>query len=154
MTASKHYVHLSPAWGGRADTLVLAAVPGTESEFEDLPSRRISDVVFEVCCVPFHLYDVALGDIVEAVSDGDGGWVLTRVVTPSGRYVFRVFFDSHVLVNRDSVVSYIRPLGALWEWGTENLLAISIDDEKAQQLADYLWDRHQRGELVYETGRS
>jgi len=42
---------------------------------------------FEVCCIPFFVYDLALGDVVAASPRDSRKSVVDRVVAPSGRYV-------------------------------------------------------------------
>ena len=49
---------------------------------------KFGDTEFEVCCIPLLLYDISLGDIVAT----DADYLLDRVVRPSGRYTFRVWF--------------------------------------------------------------
>jgi hypothetical protein len=39
-------------------------------------ARQVGDRRFEICCIPFFLYDVALGDVVET----DENYSLVRVV--------------------------------------------------------------------------
>ncbi|NOV98762.1 hypothetical protein HDG69_003357 [Isoptericola halotolerans] len=59
----KFSVHDEPAWRERASFIVHAALP-EQGRYEQLWCRQVSDDTFEVCCIPFFLYDVALGDLV------------------------------------------------------------------------------------------
>src|SRR3954453_9406655 len=68
-------VHAAPVWRERADFVIGARLP-EEGRAEQLWARRIEGRHFEVCCIPFFLYDVALGDVVETDADYD----LERVV--------------------------------------------------------------------------
>lgn len=47
-----------------------------------------------MCCIPFFVYDVALGDVVATSPEGDGKYIVEKVVQPSGRFVFRVWSAS------------------------------------------------------------
>ena len=47
---------------------------------EQLWARRVDDEHHEICCIPFFVYDLALGDTVEV----DADHLVTRVVEPSG----------------------------------------------------------------------
>lgn len=82
-------VHQEPVWRDRSNFVIAAAVPGGgDTETEQLWGRQIDERRFEICCIPFFVYDLALGDVVET----DGDYIVERVVEPSGRYVFRVWF--------------------------------------------------------------
>jgi hypothetical protein len=103
-----------------------------------------------LCCIPFFVQDVALGDEVET----DGEFVLLRVVRPSGQVTFRVWFGGQDATRRDGLVREIAAMKPLMEWSSENLLALSVPAAEAQQLADYLQLHENEGLLQYETGRS
>ena len=96
---------------------------------------------------------MALGDEVETDSEG---YVIERVLKPSGGYTFRAWFgDSSEAGARDEVIEALRELGSEFEWYSENLLAIdAADDARAQAVADFLQEREQLGHLAFETGRT
>ena len=142
-------VHTDPVWRDRADFIVGAALPQTDRA-EQLWARQIDDRLFEVCCIPFFLYDVALGDIVET----DARHELLHVVEPSGRFVFRAWFGGagHP---REDVVNELTELGALFEWSATDLLAIdAADGWHSRVLAEYLAGHERMGHFLYETGRT
>jgi hypothetical protein len=141
-------VHPEPVWRGRSDFIISAVLP--EGRSEQLWARQIDDRQFELCCIPFFLFDLSLGDVVET----DAEYAVTRVVERSGRYTFRVWFgeSSHP---RDEVVTALTALGTLTEWSSLNLLAVDATDANhAQIVADFLQERADLGQLLYETGRS
>lgn len=148
-------VHANPAWRDRADFIVAADVSEDPSrrEFEQMWARQLSASTFEICCIPFIAYDLALGDIVEARPDQ---YVIERVVESSGHHTFRTWLseaDNDEI--RDSLIAEIRRLGALWEWASPRLVAIDVADvELAHAIASYLSQREQVGEVTYETGRT
>ena len=151
-------VHLSPSRRDRADFIIHANIEevGLAKRYEQLWVRRLAENCFEICCIPFFVYDLALGDEVETASQGDRDYVLTRVVKPSGGYTFRAWFgDSTHPSVREEVVGAARDLGCELEWSSENLLAIDAsDDQQAQKVADILHRREALGHLKYETGRT
>ncbi|WP_263731027.1 DUF4265 domain-containing protein [Cellulomonas sp. SG140] len=117
---------------------------------EQLWARRLDDLCFELCCIPFFAYDIALGDIVET----DERFTITRVSVPSGRYVFRAYFGESYYP-RDIMAQELESRGALIEWSSTNLLAIDAKDHShAAELAAYLQEHEDLGHLMYETGRS
>lgn len=149
-------VHQDPVWRGRSNFIVNAELREKDRprRFEQLFARRVGEDRFEVCCIPFFLYDIALGDVVTTVPKDGRKFVVDKVVEPSGRYVFRVWFGES-FQPRDEIAQELKSLGALIEWSSRNLLAIdAVDGEHAQLVADFLAKSEAAGQLVYETGRS
>jgi len=142
-------VHEAPVWRDRADFVIGAPLP-EEGRAEQLWARQVGDQRCEICCIPFFLYHVALGDMVET----DAGYDLERVVQPSGRYVFRVWFGNTAHPRQD-VADELDGRGAFLEWSSANLLAVDAADERhAQEIADYLAEQQGADRLMFETGRS
>lgn len=145
-------VHSDPIWRDRAN-FVFAAHQGTKdgkNEWEQLCGQEVAPQRCVVCCIPFFVRNVALGDEVEI----DADFVLQRVVRPSSQVTFRVWFGGQDATTRQNLVSEIEVLKPLTEWSSENLLALSVPEDQAQHLADYLQLRENEGLLQYETGRS
>jgi hypothetical protein len=95
-----------------------------------------------------------LGDVVGTELDGVRKYLISRVVKPSGRFVFRVWFGES-FQPRDEVAEALEDLGALLEWSSQNLLAVDARDAAhGQVIADFLADREGKGQLVYETGKT
>lgn len=145
-------VHSLPIWRDRAN-VVFAAHQGTKdgkNEWEQLWGQEVAPQRYVVCCIPFFIYDVALGDEVEI----DANFVLQRVVRLSGQVTFRVWFRGQDAVKLQNLVREIEAMKPLMEWSSENLLALSVPEVEAQRIADYLQIRENEGLLQYETGRS
>ena len=142
--------HSEPVFRERSNFIINAALPGEDGRFEQLWVLQRGDYRFELCCIPFFLYDVALGDVVET----DVDYRLSRVVEPSGRFVFRVWFGES-FQPRQEIADELAALGALVEWSSVNMFAVDAADEAhAQRIADVLLSHEQAGRLIYETGRS
>jgi hypothetical protein len=155
--AGAYVQHVAPIWRDRMDFVLNAALPEdcAPKRFEQLVGRQVADTEFELCCIPFFLYDVSLGDVVATTGD----YVLDRVVRPSGRYTFRVYFGDHAGPKegpKDQIAAELElQLGALLEWHGAKLLAVDASDgELAQTIADYLQAREGAGQLTFETGRT
>lgn len=147
-------VHPEPVWRDRSNFIINAPLP-EPGRFEQLWCRQVTDNSFEVCCIPFFLYDVALGDVVETRDDADRQYVMSRVVEPSGRYVFRVHFERPMLQNRGDTVVRLNKMGALLEWSSPSLLAVDARDAAhGQGIAEFLAERETEGQLIYETGKT
>jgi len=144
-------IHQDPVWRDRSDFIIGADISiGGEPRSEQLWVRRVGGDLFEICCIPFFVRDLALGDIVET----DAHLTLQRVVKPSGRYTFRVWFADS-FHPRVEIAEGLHHLGALLEWSSENLLAVDAANEtEAVAVADYLRVKEEAGELVFETGRT
>ncbi len=150
-------VHLSPVRRDRADFIVHAGLDdGGPLRFEQLWTRQISDTRFELCCIPFFVHDLALGDEIETESTAERRYVFVRVTKPSGGSTFRAWFgESDHPRAREELVEASQAGSWLFEWSSENLLAIdAAGPERAQELADLLVERQRRGDLIYETGRT
>lgn len=148
--------HLEPVWRDRSNFIIAADISsqGTAASREQLWALQISESRFEMCCIPFFLYDVALGDIVETETSGPRKYLISRVVQPSGRYAFRAWFGES-FQPRDEIAEALESLGALLEWSSRNLLAVDARDAAdARVIADFLADRENKGHLVYETGKT
>ncbi len=133
-------------WGERSDFIVGAVLENGEGT-EQLFARQLQPYRFELCCIPFFTYGLALGDVVET----DDDYTITGVVEPSGRKTVRVWFGD-TLLPRDDVADSARVLGALVEWSSTNLLAVSAPDEAtADRLVERLEAWSDDG-LIWELG--
>jgi len=140
--------HDDPAWRHRANFIIRASLP-EPGRSEQLWVRQIADYRFEVCCIPFFVYDLALGDIVET----DVDYTICRVVEPSGRFVFRVWFGDSFFP-REDLIKEMTDHGALVERSSLNLIAVDASDKKHAELVAGLLQAHEnRKELEFETGR-
>lgn len=154
--ASEFVVHQDPVWRERSNFIINAELAERDRprRFEQLFAKQVGEDRFEICCIPFFVYDIALGDVVVTSPKGGRKYVVDKVVEPSGRYVFRVWFGES-FHPRDEIAAELRALGSVIEWSSRNLLAVdAVDREHAQLVADFLAEREQAGHLVYETGRS
>jgi hypothetical protein len=154
--ANEFVVHQDPVWRERSNFIINAELAEKDRprRFEQLFAKQVGEDRFEICCIPFFVYDIALGDVVVTSPRGGRKYVVDKVVEPSGRYVFRVWFGES-FHPRDEIAAELRALGSIIEWSSRNLLAVdAVDREHAQLVADFLAEREQAGHLVYETGRS
>src|SRR5687767_13716725 len=80
--------HLQPAWQTKADFAIRADLQkhGRPGGAEQLWARRINENNFEVCCIPFFTYGIALGDVVET----DDEFIVQAVVKKGGHKTLRM----------------------------------------------------------------
>lgn len=140
--------HSKPVWRDSANALVQASLERAEIS-EQLWCEEIGDGLFRVCCIPFFLRNVALGDVIKA-SD----YLFESVQTSSGRYVFRLFFKEEQRKWRQQTIEELHRSNFLTEWYSEGLLAVDAENERrASMMAAFLMDCRNRGYLTFETGR-
>jgi hypothetical protein len=146
--------HDDPVWRSRANFVIAAdiASSSTKREWEQLWVKQLSERRFEVCCIPFFAYDLALGDEVEADEDH----VLRRVVKRSGHSTFRVWFGGSTgPADRDRIVEAIASHGCEHEWSSQNLLAIDASThETARAIAADLSVLQAAGQVTFEIGHA
>lgn len=142
--------HTEPIWRDRSDHIVrIAFGPGdTNLDTEQLWARRVGPAQFEICCIPFFVYDLALGDVVEVGPEND----VTKVVSKSGRFVFGAYVGESDLRPAD-VEALAGELEAQFEWFGDALIALDARDvEHAELVAARLQDLESQGRLDFETG--
>ncbi|UQX88706.1 DUF4265 domain-containing protein [Jatrophihabitans telluris] len=152
MSTAREATHSQPVWRERSNFIIATSIDSgnTDVQTEQLWARKIDERHFELCCIPFFAYDLSLGDVVET----DDGYMTRRVSTPSGRYVFRVWFGES-FHPREEVAAELESLGALVEWSSTNLVAVDARDAAhAKELAAYLQAQEDAGRLMYETGKT
>jgi hypothetical protein len=152
MEADAAAQHDTPVWRERADFIIGARLdePG---KWEQLWARRLGPNLFELCCIPFLTYGLALGDVVETEAQSGHEYLIARVAEPSGRFAMRVWFlDTSVA---DEVAEQATAVGALLEWrgSWSRLLALDASDEAmTDALAETLRPYEEAGQLSFETG--
>jgi hypothetical protein len=141
-------IHRRPVWRDRADYILRGSEPD-EDGTEQLWARKLDGTRFEICCIPFTLYELALGDIVEREEHRIG----VRVVESSNRSVFRVWFGESTYP-KDEIEQTVLHLGGLVEWSSAGLLAIDAANAGiAGAVFAYLERHHNDGHLLLETGK-
>lgn len=150
--------HENPVWREKANFIIHAKMDTSDGvlRFEQLWVRQLNneDTHFEICCIPFFLYNLALGDKVSTVPGYGKKYILHEIIEPSGHHTFRVWFKKDD--SKSEIAHVLEEMGCLLEWQTQegNLLALDVSSDKGiEDLADYLWKREQQGMLIYETGK-
>lgn len=141
------YQHLEPVWQARADYIVRASIEGDEGDFEQLWTHQLSQTEHLLCCIPFFLYNVCLGDVVEVRNDQ-----MVRVRRPGGRWTFRAFCLTHG--SAEALFDRIGSDEFLHERHGERLVSIdAANTEDARRLAGILVQLESEGLIEYETGK-
>lgn len=105
--------HQDPVWRERSN-FIFGANLAEENRWEQLWGRQVGNLQFEICCVPFFVYGMALGDVVET----DDDYMSIGVVKASNRAVFRVWFGGSSYP-KDEIETRVRELDGLVEWSSK-----------------------------------
>lgn len=134
-------VHRDPVRRDEANFIIQAPVRhGGATEIREQLWVRQTGEHFEICCIPFFVGGLALGDEVETKPDDAGRHLLSRVVKPSGNKTFWVWFeDDAEIALLHSVRDGLEQLGCLTEGYSKGLLAFNAEsDRQAQQALEFL----------------
>jgi hypothetical protein len=117
--------------------------------FEQFWTRRVSNTVFEIACIPFFTYGISLGDKVRINEDG----VIEQVVEKSGHKTMRV-----AVVNKSNqdhihkaLHEWVANTGLLYEWYAPGYLAVDVPPVSQKRLDMSLLDQlSNAGEICTE----
>jgi hypothetical protein len=155
MMNEKTIQHLNPIMRQKADYILRVNSGDTNNNgqaiWEQLWVKQLQENTYELCCIPFYLYNVSLGDEIEV----NEAHIIVHVTKPSGHYTFRVWFgETNDLEIREELVKRVADIGGLIEWYSNNLLAVDAPDlATAQIVASYLKEMEDEQRLIFETGR-
>jgi hypothetical protein len=124
---------------------------GGENRWEQLWVQKTPNPgQYILCCIPFFVYNLSLGDEVSTDED----LTVRTIIRHSGHKTFRLWFKvptEHFM--RERLMLEIRKHGAFMEWSSNNLLALSAENETAaQSLANLLAHSDYSEVAEYETG--
>ena len=161
MTVSpdKIMAHVEPAWRAKANYAAYVQINDGNSEYESsytheqLALQKLEDGKFIVCCIPFLIYDVNLGD--EISLEG----VNIKKLVDGNHYGFRLYLgDGRIDASfLDDVIKSLIESGACVERSVDaRLLSVDVDNERsARRLAGTLARWAEQGLIVeYETIRT
>lgn len=111
--------------------------------------KEVGQLQFLICCIPFFVRGIELGDIVQTDQD----YVVQSVINRSGQVGFRAWLSKLDAEVRMSTIHDLEGMNLVMEWSPENLLALSVEESLAQSVADQLQALEDRALLQYETGR-
>jgi hypothetical protein len=145
--------HPHPVWREKANFILMADVEheGIHPIKEQLWARQISENRFEICCIPFFIYDLALGDEVETGGDQEKRYLLQHIVRRSGNQTRWIWFNDSAndevrLRVRDKVAGF----GCLMEWCYYGLLAFNVTaGVQPESIEDALKDELLQGYLEF-----
>lgn len=123
--------------------------------FEQIWLGDLGDGLYEVRCIPFRVYGLALGDVVNV---SPSGTLISSLVRPSGRKVLRVLLVPSLSAGRlSAVINSINmkagEAGLLFEWSGDRHIAIDVPaDGNVDDLIGLVGGYVERGEAFWEWG--
>lgn len=144
--------HDTPAWQDQADYAIGARI--TEANWKDkyvseqLAAQDLKNGTFMVCCIPFALFDLCLGDIVAVDKDIN----VKNVVTKGEYWGFRIATSS--ISQQEALLNVVGKIDNIYhEHFSEKLFAIAVQgSDGAQKIADNLRAAQEKSQIIqYET---
>ena len=137
--------HDFPVWRNKANFIIRVMLNDPDidhlADSEQIWARQIEENLFEICCIPFFAYGLALGDLVSTTTVRGEKYIIDKILKKSGHVTYRIIFRD--LSKWDAVVENIRDLGCLVEKRCEKSTLVSIDaptPEIAGKLESHLTD--------------
>lgn len=145
-------VHLSPAWRNKANFLLFGVVElDGEQRWEQVWARQIADNEFELCCVPFFLYDLSIGDVVATETRAARKFVISARLKASGLRTVRVWYSAEASAqDKERVLGHLRDSGSPAEWHSERLLAFACAAAEVPRFSQILGAEQEAGTLKFE----
>jgi hypothetical protein len=130
---SKYVQHPLPPWADPPNYVIHGAgMYEGATVTEQLWARKADDDTFELLCLPFYLYGLALGDTVRCAPSDE-----LMVVTRSGRELIRVWFPTGC-ADPEAFDGQVGEFGARTEWYSHRYVAIDVGPDQAQELRSWL----------------
>jgi Domain of unknown function (DUF4265) len=146
--------HTIPLWREKANYLKVVKLRSQSFGYleEQLWLKKLGDDKYEICCIPFLVYDFCLGDIVTFKENNE--WL--ELVESQKQYSFRVLLK-HEGAPAVIILDSLRPLVARLDFELDQtvpLLAISVSKSDAQSVANALATMKSEGVIAeFETAR-
>ena len=108
-------------------------------------------IIFQVCCIPFFTYGIALGDLIEVDRDSR----VASIVHRSGRRVIRVACKgrAEAQIHHEWLHDLLVSSGVLHEFSSSGYVSIDIENEgQADALVSTLQPRVETALIMWEWG--
>jgi len=124
-------IHHKPAWREKADSIVNARIETSSEEviYESLWAKQLQHNLYQVCCIPYFIYDLSIGDIFEADLGKRGGLVFKNVVESSGNETIWLHFHNALRDDLNNILKKIIEAECLYEGYNERFLALNISSK-------------------------
>jgi len=136
--------HNSPAWIDKSNFIIRADLSNHNmaGRLEQLWARKLDGTVFEICCIPFFTYGIALGDKVET----DNEYTVQRVTEKAGHKTLRIAVakKNKAAKLHEILHEWVEKKELTYEWYAVGYLAVDvtpnthlpIDDPVLRELSE------------------
>ena len=144
-------VHATPAWRAKANFLIKCDLSrcGMSGRSEQLWARKIDSNRFEVCCIPFFTYGIALGDTVQTDED----YLILKVIHTVGHKTLRVAISNPNRIDQihQAILEHLDRIGSVYESYSCGYVAVDFETQ-IQEIAivDFLAGYADSGDLSFE----
>jgi hypothetical protein len=149
-------VHSSPVWKDRSNYIIQARVEydGVREIREQLWARQIEGQAFQICCIPFFAFDLALSDLVEVENAGGEKGLIRRVIQKSDHDTLWIYFrDLRYGDTQRRIEQKIREM-ALFEWYEPRLLAVDVAPAQRHDVVSSLSPEIKASEVMVVSSRT
>ncbi len=153
VVTNRELTHRYPAWRHEADFVLMHALDDSEPLcFEQLWAAHCGGDRYRICCIPFFVFGLSLGDVVRCEAAHGYDYCATEIVESSPRSTFRLYsadgIDDHA-----EIIKALESVGALVERSSRNMVAVDAADEQICLAAvELLQDFETSGRGLYEVG--
>ncbi|WP_206308864.1 DUF4265 domain-containing protein [Streptomyces sp. A1136] len=144
--------HEAPVWRDEKSLMAMLDLAPFDLQGmrEQLWLRQVGvEGNYEVCCIPFYAYGLALGDVVQKNESGN----IDRLIRKSGRRALRILFAEPrpLSDSRSALRRAVHIAGLLSEWNGDRHVAIDVPNLSAMQpIFDCVQGEIQGGTAFWE----
>jgi hypothetical protein len=140
--------HAEPAWRSRANFIIQANLDafGMKGRWEQLWVRRLAEGndLYELCCIPFFTYGMAMGDVVQTEVGRSFEHEFKEVKKKCGHRSLRVAVVRREEVDELHLVLHeaLSRSDFLHEWASPGFVAVDIEVAEKQQAVEDIFQKY------------
>lgn len=139
--------HVHPAWKGKADYIFRCRIESKNDrdEWEQMWGKVIVEHTYMVCCIPFFIYGLSLGDVVKVNEDGD-----FEILEKSSQNTIRIWIDNAEIATKSDIISKVLNFCDNAEMHSDILFAFSVCNERYAAMISLLNEEAMQSGIIYE----
>lgn len=141
-------IHINPSWRKKANYIFRCILESNSDslEYEQMWGQKIENGNIILCCIPFFVEGLALGDIVKVDENG----IFVELLQESGNITIRAWTRRMEESAKRPFVEKMLSLVDDAEMYSDDLTAFSVLGEFSRPALDHLIDSEKALGLVYE----
>lgn len=139
--------HVHPAWRDKANYIFQCRIESKNdrNEWEQMWGTVIGDNTFMVCCIPFFVYGLSLGDIIKIDENRN-----FDIVEKSMNTTIRIWTADVDVEKKSSFITKVLQLSDDAEMHSTDLIAVSVDNNRVTEMLDFLKFETGKSDVIYE----